>query len=185
MEKEKLLRFVIILTLLLTDLAQAEAIDPQWIKDILKKKDQKREEAHALITAVSGKKERKTCSASAALETPEVEGKYPMLLVFVSFSMPMESLKLLGEQVQKAGGSLVFRGLVKDSFPLTAQKMQELGTEAMIDPTLFEAFQVKAVPTFIMLKSPLQNTEQLPEHDQLTGHVSLKHALDTFTREDK
>lgn len=182
MEEEKLLFVVIILSFLVVEVSRAEGIDRAWIEDILKKKDERREQAQELIAAVTGKKpERKTCGGTVSEESG-VEGKYPTLLVFVSFSMPMESLKQLGAQVQKAGGSLVFRGLFKDSFPMMAQKMRELGTEAMIDPTLFEAFQVKSVPTFVMLSTPLQTLEQLPSYDQLTGHVSLKHALDTFQR---
>lgn len=182
MEEKKLLHVVVILSFLYINLAHAEVVDRAWIQGILKQKDEKREEAQALIAAVTGKKESKVCGGAQALDETTVEGRYPNLLVFVSFSMPMESLKLLGDQVQKAGGSLVFRGLVKDSFPLTAEKMRKLGTEAMIDPTLFEAFQVKGVPTFVMLSTPLQTLEQLPSYDQLTGHVSLKHALDTFQR---
>lgn len=182
MEEKKLLLVVIILSFFIAKVSYAEGVDRAWIEDILKNKDAKREQAQELIASVSGKNpERKSCGGSIS-ESSEAEGKYPTLLVFVSFSMPMDALKQLGDQVKKAGGSLVFRGLVKDSFPLTAQKMRELGVEAMIDPTLFEAFQVQTVPTFVMLSKPLQDMEQLPSYDQLNGHVSLKHALDTFQR---
>jgi type F conjugative transfer system pilin assembly protein TrbC len=60
------------------------------------------------------------------------EERYPRLLVFVSFSMPMATLKQLSLQAQEVGGQLVFRGLIKNSFQETIPKLKELGAEVLI-----------------------------------------------------
>lgn len=108
------------------------------------------------------------------------EGRYPRLLVLVSFSMPPETLKTLGVQLQKAGGQMVFRGLVNNSFPETAQKLKALGVEALIDPTLFEALKVEVVPAFVHFARSPASAEALPPYDILKGNVSLVYALQQF-----
>ncbi len=91
--------------------------------------------------------------------------KEPELLVFVSFSMPEASLKPLAQQVRQSGGKLVFRGLVNGSFKQMSEKLKGLGEEVWIDPTLFERYQITAVPTFVY------------KGKRLSGNVSLDYAL--------
>ena len=117
---------------------------------------------------------------------PEVQNaqkpqkRYPTLLVFVSWGMPLASLKDLGAQVSKLGGMMVFRGLLESSFRKTAEKLKELGTSATLDPTLFEAYGVKAVPTFIVRTEETDTAEDRPSQDRMTGNVTLVHALEQF-----
>lgn len=176
----------------------AKEVDMSWVQEILKTKEANKEKnrqmAYEMIQDASengnkGKAElatnpnQKICRSSVAnLEDKASGNRYPQLLVFVSFSMPMEALKSLGQQVNKAGGKLVFRGLAGGSFPATSKKMQELGVDALIDPTLFESYQIKVCPVFVLSDKPLQTVEEKPSYDQLSGHVSLHHALDTLSR---
>jgi len=107
--------------------------------------------------------------------------RYPQLLVFVSFSMPVETLKSLAFQVSQVCGTLVLRGLVKGNIKDTIEKLKELQREIMIDPTLFEAYGIKAVPTFTLRQKPTDTAEETVFHDRLMGNVSLEYALEQFS----
>ncbi|HEV2523947.1 MAG TPA: type-F conjugative transfer system pilin assembly protein TrbC, partial [Gammaproteobacteria bacterium] len=77
------------------------------------------------------------------------------LLVFVSFSMPKQSLQAWARQAKKAGGTLVLRGLVDNSLRKTLLKIQDvLGAENLntlnIDPLAFETFGIHTVPAVIV-----------------------------------
>lgn len=87
------------------------------------------------------------------------------LLVFVSTSMPKRSLTMLGEQAKVAGAVLVFRG-IKGRFgtPNAMNEMlkelkpiAETGASIQIDPESFSAYDVRSVPTFVLVKSEQQN----------------------------
>lgn len=107
--------------------------------------------------------------------------RYPKLLVFISFSMPLDSLKALGSHVNQLGGRLVLRGLFNGNFRETAQKLKDLQEEVIIDPPLFEAYQVEHVPTFILRQKNTDKAEEEAVHDRLTGNVSLEYVLEQFT----
>jgi len=95
------------------------------------------------------------------------------LLIFVSFSMPEASLKSLSREAQKQGAVLVMRGLYRDSFVQTAQKLQQLGIAVDIHPELFETHHIVSVPTFIKIANgrPLYS---------LKGNVTLDFVLKKF-----
>ena len=109
-----------------------------------------------------------------------LQSRYPELLVFVSFSMPIETLKVLAMQVNAIGGAIVFRGLEHGSFKDTVLKLKELGQEVLIDPTLFEAYGVTSVPTFVLREKPTEEADTKVLHDRLSGNVSLTHVLEQF-----
>lgn len=92
------------------------------------------------------------------------------LLIFVSQSVPADSIKELWNQAQKVGGKLVFRGLVGGSFKETQSYIQELGIVADIDPNKFEEFDVIQVPAFILSKEG--------KYDKMVGNVSLVEFLE-------
>ena len=75
---------------------------------------------------------------------------YPSLLVFVSFSMPEQSLRDWHEQVSQAGGVLVMRGLAVETLEETHRHFRRVFGEHtggyMIDPTLFRLYGVLKVP---------------------------------------
>ena len=112
---------------------------------------------------------------------------YP-LMIFVSASIPKSSLKDLMIQARQSGGVMVFRGLIGGTLRNTQQFLSELAKEnvsAIIDPRLFEMFNVELVPTFVVLAKDSQDCEEsncnfTPIHDRITGNISLNYALEQF-----
>lgn len=112
-----------------------------------------------------------------------------VIYVAVSFSMPPADLRRLGRDAQKAGALVVIQGLVRGSFRETATAARQVFDEnslggVAIDPNVFRAFGVTAVPTFIAAAAPVQPcprglecTPQAPPHDRLAGNVTLSEAL--------
>lgn len=118
----------------------------------------------------------------------------PRFIAFASLSMPTASLKAMMRDVSKAGGVVVFRGLKNNSvkdFMAGLQPAVEKG-QALdgigIDPRLFRAFDVTAVPTYAVVSSDFDPcdgfhcTTQLPPFDRMTGNVTTEYALTTFAR---
>ncbi len=109
---------------------------------------------------------------------------YP-LMIFVSSSMPKDALKDLMIQAKQSGGILVLRGLV-GSLRNTQEYLANISREnvsAIIDPRLFDIFQVKLVPTFVVLSDVVQDCQEndcqfTPVHDRITGNITLKYALE-------
>lgn len=108
------------------------------------------------------------------LKSPKEEQHLAQLFIFVSASMPQQSIKVLGQQAQKIGAHLVFQGLVGGTFPSTQNYMKELGVDAEIDPPKFNDYTVTIVPTFILTRNNIS--------DRISGHVSLLEALDQFRK---
>lgn len=115
----------------------------------------------------------------------------PMFIVFVSLSMPPESLKALIDDVRRAGGAVVFRGFPNNSgksFSAAMQKVvdKESAPNVAIDPRLFRAFNVQAAPTFVVASTDFVPCDQLdcvtkpPAHDKMVGNVSVRYALEQF-----
>ena len=112
---------------------------------------------------------------------------YP-LMIFVSASIPRASLKDLMIQARQSGGVMVFRGLIGGTLRNTQQFLGELAKEnvaAIIDPRLFEVFNVELVPTFVVLAKPSQDCEEsscnfTPNHDRIVGNITLNYALEQF-----
>lgn len=123
---------------------------------------------------------KQTCPIQK-LSLPE-EGRLPTVLVFASFSMPETSLKQLSHDLKKVGGALVIRGLINNSFKDTSLYLQKLGEGVLLDPTLFDKFNITAVPTFIIVEGDFKG-EQTPKHDRLTGNVSLRFVLEQAIKE--
>lgn len=124
----------------------------------------------------------------------------PRPLIFVSFSLPEDSLRALLAEAGRTGSPLVLRGLVEDSMQRTAARLGELlgtqnGREASaestpslaIDPTLFERFDVDQVPAFVLPQDRIAPCTPegcpVPEHLKVAGDVSLAYALDVMARE--
>lgn len=92
------------------------------------------------------------------------------LLIFVSQSVPADSIKELWNQAQKVGGKLVFRGLVEGAFKPTQNYIHDLGIVADIDPNRFEEFDVIQVPAFVLSKEN--------KYDRMVGNISLGEFLE-------
>ena len=109
------------------------------------------------------------------------------LMIFVSSSIPKSSLKDLMIQAKKSGAVLVFRGMM-GSLKNTAKFLGDISKEnvqAIIDPRLFDLFNVEVVPTIIVLKEATQNCDGnkcqiTPIHDRISGNITLDYALETI-----
>lgn len=115
----------------------------------------------------------------------------PMFIAFASLSMPPESLQRLIADVSKAGGMVVFRGFSPDGgrgFMAALSKAVPQGeaVHISIDPRLFSAYHVEAVPTYIAASSSFTLCSapdcwnDPPAFDRLAGNVTTRFALETF-----
>lgn len=117
------------------------------------------------------------------------------LFVMVSFSMPPESIERLAAQANKAGATLVLRGMVDDSLTKTATVVagfvkRHPGAQFQIDPTVFKRFAVDQVPTFVLAN---QTTESgacsgkacNPRNSfaSVSGDVTLDYALEHLAKQ--
>lgn len=94
------------------------------------------------------------------------------ITIFVSFSMPKESLKALAVEARKHNAVLVIRGLIENSFLKTAIFVKDLGESVVLDPLLFREYNVVVVPTFI-------ETHQAG-YKKISGNITLAYALEKF-----
>ena len=127
--------------------------------------------------------------ASAQLKA---ERGAPMLMVFASLSMPPKSLKALIEDTAKSGGVVLFRGFPDNNMKTFATKLGRVIDDKMlfgnvgIDPRLFRAYGVQAVPTYVVSSSDFDVCDGLdcatitPPFDRMVGNVTLDYALFTF-----
>lgn len=94
------------------------------------------------------------------------------LLVFISCSMPQESIAELLKHAHEHQAILVMQGLKDNSFKKTAEFFKEFGdlpNGIEINPELFSKYDIKAVPVFVLLKDDQEVT-------RLSGNVTLDFA---------
>lgn len=114
----------------------------------------------------------KTCS-----ENVSPEAKTPEVMIFVSLSMPEQSLKLWSQQAEKIGAVLLLRGLIDNSIQVTTQKTVKLFSDSQksgfnIDPEKFKQYHIKTVPSVVLT---LGET-----YDVIHGDTSLEAALENI-----
>ncbi len=118
---------------------------------------------------------------------PKAKGKD--LMVFVSASMPPETIKNYSRQASEYGAVMVLRGFVKGKMSETrslVEALNEGGAEWMIQPQAFKLFKVDRVPS-IVLSLPTNGsvTEEgcAPESEyiKITGDVGIGPALNAFS----
>ena len=119
-------------------------------------------------------------------------GDAPLFIAFASLSMPKDSLRRLIEDTSRAGGVVVFRGFPNNSAKAFTQGMLEVVNEEDdfasigIDPRLFRAFNVEAVPSFVVASSGFDPCDgfdcqtDVPAHDVMVGNVTVEYALQSF-----
>ena len=125
---------------------------------------------HILQTFSQKNQQPQTCGQQCGtrLESNQTDTKNKYL-IFVSFSMPKESLKSLYFDSKNQSAILVMRGLKDLSFKKTASELQALKIAVQIDPNLFKEYQVTQVPTIVSLL----------EHNNfnaISGNVSFEYA---------
>jgi type-F conjugative transfer system pilin assembly protein TrbC len=124
----------------------------------------------------------KGCSAQHSLGCAKYQSLKPTegnrensnssLYIFVSFSMPKETLKALAIEAKRHNAVLVIRGIIENSFLKTATFLKELGEGVVLDPLLFREYNVVVVPTFIEAHQA--------GYRKISGNVTLAYVLQKF-----
>src|ERR1700722_3921185 len=160
---------------LLTAWLLLHAIDGQaeqsgWLSDKLKESGmvKPKEESHPFSQI-------KQCLTATSSQEPGSK-----IFVFVSFSMPETAWLTLSQEVSEANGTFILRGLPDNSFKeLSARliniKENGLAVPVQISPKLFEEYDIRSVPTFIVLGDK--------GFDKVAGNISLKHMLELVDQE--
>lgn len=115
------------------------------------------------------------------------------LMIFVSFTMPPESLKRVVAQAYKVGGTVVLNGFKDNSLKATALAIKGLGEASgnvVINPNAFTKYKVKSVPAVVLAKA--DSLEQidpdgcaLPDaYVSVAGDVSLDYSLEQMAQRD-
>ena len=119
-------------------------------------------------------------------------GEAPRFIAFASTSMPASALKAMLHDVPRAGGAVVFRGLPGGSVAGFTRALRQVLAPGEpldgigIDPRLFRAFRIEAVPAYVVAASDFDLcdgfdcTTDVPPHDRLSGNVTAHYALETF-----
>jgi conjugal transfer pilus assembly protein TrbC len=155
------------------------------------------QDATALVNEVErrGDAFRKDAQTASA-NLKEAQGTAPQFMVFVSTSMPEQALKRIIADTSAAGGVVVFRGFPGNSgkaFIAALSKVVEKDQQFAsigIDPRLFRAFDVTAVPTMVVSSSDFTPCDGLtckttpPPFDRIEGNVTVRYALETFAGEN-
>lgn len=101
------------------------------------------------------------------------------IMIFVSFSMPIESIKQWIAQANKISASVYIRGLVNNSFKDTTKVVRELVKDQigglLIDPTVFKKYAINQVPAVVVVNNS--------NFDVVYGDVSLDYALEKISKE--
>ena len=129
--------------------------------------------------------------SGAAANLEGGRGEAPQFIAFASLSMPPASLRQMVQDTAKARGVVVFRGFPRNSMKVfsaaLARVVDEKDFPAIgIDPRLFRAFDVKAVPTYVAVSSDFDPCSgfncrtSVPPYDRMTGNVTVQYALDSF-----
>lgn len=121
----------------------------------------------------------------------ELAGPKDELLVFISTSIPSETLKVIGTQAKRAGAILVLRGVTGGFSGRNLKAMMrqlkpatEQGADVQINPELFKRYGITTVPTTVLASSAGKGCEEgfCTEHAALVGDVSIEYALEEFAR---
>lgn len=114
------------------------------------------------------------------------------LMVFVSFSMPPESLRRVVEESEKTGARIVFRGFAGNTLKEMSSRVAKLignhRVEVNINPPAFTQFKVDTVPALVIaLPTAAENMDNgcaLPsQYVKVAGDVGQSYALDLIERQ--
>ncbi|MEQ1741379.1 MAG: type-F conjugative transfer system pilin assembly protein TrbC [Candidatus Nitrotoga sp.] len=115
----------------------------------------------------------------------------PEMMIFVSFSMPRESLLRIVEQSERTGARLIFRGFNGDKMTDMSKRISALlgnhRVEAVIHPPAFTQFKVNHVPALVLAQSDAgdqleSGCAQPDRYVKVTGDVSQDYALEYIER---
>lgn len=116
----------------------------------------------------------------SAKKTPQIS-PHKKVLIFVSFSMPEQSLRQWLNDAHQAGASVVIRGLKNNSFKETIMMMSKLLADDKtggvdLNPVAFQDFKITQVPAVVV------TDENSHDYDVVYGNVSLDYALQAIAK---
>jgi type-F conjugative transfer system pilin assembly protein TrbC len=135
----------------------------------------------AQFTTASSPAKKPPASKCPSLPFPALfsDSTTPSLLVFMSFSVPLESWKETSFYLEKLNGAFVLQGLPNNSFEELAKQIIQLrqkGIRApiLLDPHTFTTYNVTSSPTFVLIQDS--------HHDKIsdrkfTVHQILRHSF--------
>lgn len=109
--------------------------------------------------------------------------------IFISTSMPKQALKEIFVSATKENALIILRGFKNNSYLETQQHfsdlMRETQTGFVVDPELFETYQINVVPSFIVSKAIECEGRKCntPLHDKISGNISIDYAFDILSKE--
>src|SRR6266487_3970402 len=106
------------------------------------------------------------------------------VLIFVSFSMPKDSLRGWLKEADTLKAPVVIRGLVNGSFRDTTNAVMALLLDnrggVQLDPTLFRRFHIEKVPAVVVVRPACLSQSDCndpTDFDVIYGDVTLEYAL--------
>jgi conjugal transfer pilus assembly protein TrbC len=114
------------------------------------------------------------------------------LIVFVSYSMPKESLLRVVKETSRVGGTVVLRGFINDSLKETVAAITELGetrANVVINPNSFKKYRIESVPTLVLTKPvPGERVDETgcafpDDFIAISGDVSLGYGLEQIAKQ--
>lgn len=133
--------------------------------------------------------------SAMAVETNKKLVNESGIIVFVSLSMPRQSLIKTMHDANKIGASVAIRGLVNDSFKTTYQEIGGLVKEAggggiELNPLAFKRFQIDRVPAVVVI-TPNHSCmsknvcDRERDYDVISGNITLAAALDEISQKGR
>ena len=106
----------------------------------------------------------------------------PQAIIFVSFSMPLLSLKQIIQDAAYYRIPVVIRGLHENSFKKTITKVFDLVKEnnkggVSINPVWFRKHEIKTVPAVVINQESEASDDGARNFDVVYGNIPLKRAL--------
>ncbi len=118
------------------------------------------------------------------------------VLVFISSSMPEQTVIHYLQQARRIDASLVLRGFVGDTLLNTKRYIHDIlmasgdpeaPSSILIDPTLYQRFSITRVPSIVVTESAIEPCREEacapPVHHLVGGDVSLDWALGLVSRQ--
>ncbi|TFW13391.1 type-F conjugative transfer system pilin assembly protein TrbC [Massilia arenosa] len=111
------------------------------------------------------------------------------LYIFISLSLPQQTLDRIFDQAARAQGVIVIRGLADGSMQKTLQRVKQLIGQrqvgVQIDPQAFERYAVTSVPSVVLTHQGDEcGAASCPASGfvKATGDVSLDYVLERFAQ---
>ncbi|MFB9214276.1 type-F conjugative transfer system pilin assembly protein TrbC [Vibrio sinaloensis] len=180
-------------------MTQDNSISKQWnTDDIHEQSSLFRQQALDATRKVQALVKQESLSPLLNLEAqPKNPNQTPKgVMVFVSLTMPTNTLRQLLRQSERLGVPLIIRGVLPQGFPATVNRIESLirseskppiKSGFSISPDWFKQFDIKHVPAFVSIKPdkclPKQPCRE-EDFDILYGNISLYQALDYLAEGD-